>query len=406
MMLKQKIFNYWLIVLICILLGGCDLLSGGTSIVLSSNKLGLTILGPSSKLTVTITSANSNDQSVTWESSNSSIATVDNFGVVSPVALGEATITAITNLSKKSADCYVTVSPPGVNWTKSSLPRNTSFASVAYGEGVFIAVADGILNTTSNCFEQNNVALYSPDGINWSEKILPEITGWSSITYGNGKFVAVGIGSSAYSEDGITWYASTLPKVVNWRAITYGAGIFVAISTDTNAAYSTDGRTWTISTLPDSGGYSITYGAGVFVAIIIDSNNGSTIAAYSADGKIWTRSILPAGIRWRSLSYGNGVFVAVGIGISNSNGANNISAYSRDGKTWSSKNLPASANWISVASDSTGFVAAALGDIAAYSADGETWTATTLPAHINWNCVSFGGGKYVVLGENTIAHSP
>jgi len=59
-----------------------------------------------------------------------------------------------------------------------------SWHSVTYGNGKFVAVAyNGTITTR---------AMYSTDGINWSLGATPNVNiGWYSVTYGNGKFVAV-----------------------------------------------------------------------------------------------------------------------------------------------------------------------------------------------------------------------
>ena len=85
---------------------------------------------------------------------------------------------------------------------------------------------------------------------------MPDIGDWRSVTYGNGKFVAVAGYSTqaAYSEDGINWTQSTMPSSSYWNSVTYGSGKFVAVAyipdkegyseDDNKAAYSEDGITW------------------------------------------------------------------------------------------------------------------------------------------------------------------
>ena len=69
--------------------------------------------------------------------------------------------------------------------------------------------------------------------------------------------------------------------------------------------------TWTASTLPSSSNWiSVTYGNGMFVAVAY----GSTAAAYSTNGSTWTASTLPSSSTWYSVTYGNGMFVAVAYG--------------------------------------------------------------------------------------------
>ena len=71
-------------------------------------------LGGSTDLTATVLPANATDKSVSWTSSNTGVATVNNNGHVSAVAAGTATITVTTTDGNKTATCSVTVTagPP------------------------------------------------------------------------------------------------------------------------------------------------------------------------------------------------------------------------------------------------------------------------------------------------------
>ena len=62
------------------------------------------------QLTATVTPETTTDKSVTWRSDKPAIATVNNSGVVTGVAVGEATITA-TNSAGQTADIKITVIP-------------------------------------------------------------------------------------------------------------------------------------------------------------------------------------------------------------------------------------------------------------------------------------------------------
>ncbi len=81
------------------------------------------ILGDTRTLTATVTPSNATDKSVTWSSSNTSVATVSSSGVVTAKGSGNATITATTNDGGKTVTCAVTVTVPvtGVSLNKSSL---------------------------------------------------------------------------------------------------------------------------------------------------------------------------------------------------------------------------------------------------------------------------------------------
>ncbi len=66
------------------------------------------IMGNTLKLNTVIFPTNATNQTIIWESSNNNIATVSN-GVVTPVANGEATITARTQDGNKTDTCKITV---------------------------------------------------------------------------------------------------------------------------------------------------------------------------------------------------------------------------------------------------------------------------------------------------------
>jgi hypothetical protein len=52
---------------------------------------------------------------------------------------------------------------------------------------------------------------------------LPSSASWRSVTYGNGKFVAVAYKTAAaYSADGINWTEATIPSSADWRSVCFG----------------------------------------------------------------------------------------------------------------------------------------------------------------------------------------
>ena len=80
-----------------------------TSVSLNKSSLNLTE-GETATLTATVKPDNATDKSVTWSSSDTSVATVDENGNVTAVIEGFATITATAG--EKSASCPVTVTAP------------------------------------------------------------------------------------------------------------------------------------------------------------------------------------------------------------------------------------------------------------------------------------------------------
>ena len=129
--------------------------------------------------------------------------------------------------------------------------------------------------------------MYSTNGINWTTATAAEANGWFSVTYGNGKFVAVafsGTNRVMYSSNGINWTAAAAAENNTWTSVTYGNGKFVAVSEDgTNRVmYSTDCINWTSAIAAEANAWlSVTYGNDKFVAV---SGGGTNRVMYDADG--------------------------------------------------------------------------------------------------------------------------
>ena len=266
--------------------------------------------------------------------------------------------------------------------------------SVTYGNDMFVGVCS------------SDKALYSTDGITWNTTSMPSNKTWKSVAYGNGVFVAVPFGhyKAAYSTDGISWSEmKILSGSQNWNSVTYGNGKFVAVASYYNTdysvtAYSTDGINWIQSNAsPPCLWGSVTYGGGKFVAVPYSRNGSSsnTTAIYSTDGITWNTTSMPSSAEWGSIAYGNGMFVASG--YIRTNGYGKI-AYSTDGITWNSvTTVNELIHFRHVAYGNNMFVAIA-SDTIAYSTDGITWNTSAMPSD-GWNYITYGGGKFVASGS-------
>jgi hypothetical protein len=173
----------------------------------------------------------------------------------------------------------------------------------------------------------------------------------------------------------------------------------VGPQTSRTQAYSIDnGLTWTLSknqlsTLSGFYWKSVSYGNGVFVIV------GEDTQAYSTDnGLTWKYADVQIPGFWWSVTYGNGIFVMV---------CGGNQAYSTDnGLTWNAVASPLHENWDGVAFGNGVFVMIYRSDTAnggqAYSTDnGLTWNyAVTQQNGGGWTGISFGNGVFVAVGVN------
>jgi hypothetical protein len=190
------------------------------------------------------------------------------------------------------------------SWTARSAAEQNFWSSVTYGNGTFVAVSEG----------GTNRVMTSPDGITWTARSAAEQNTWQSITYGDNLFVAVSSGGTnrvMTSPDGITWTARSAAEQNTWQSITYGDNLFVAVSSFgiNQVMTSPDGITWTARSAAEPNLWtSVTYGDNLFVAV---SGTGTNRVMTSPDGITWTaRSAAQQNI-WTSVTYGDNLFVAV-----------------------------------------------------------------------------------------------
>lgn len=179
---------------------------------------------------------------------------------------------------------------------------------ITYGKGKFVFANKGSYPSNS----------YSSD-LSSTVTAYGGVYDTYSAIFANDIFVGVGNGLE-YSLDGESWSIGTLGDTVNYGSkgltdITYGDGKFVAVGdVDCNSCYSTDGKTWTAGNAIDddiilSG---VTCGNGIFVAVGYDSespNNGHIY--YSTDGVSWVDSGIAFDSALYKIAYGEGRFVTV-----------------------------------------------------------------------------------------------
>ncbi len=244
----------------------------------------------------------------------------------------------------------------GITWTSQTSAANNTWTSVTYGNGLFVAVASAGPGS-------GNRVMTSPNGIAWTIRTSAVDNFWSSVTYGNGLFVAVAWSGTnnrvMTSPDGITWTHRASAADNGWRSVTYGNGLFVAVaSTGPGSALrvmtSPNGITWTSRRAPVNNAWlSVTYGNGLFVAVSLDGTLYRVMT--SPDGITWTHRTAAVNNDWLSVTYGNGLFVAVA-----TSGSDNRVMTSPDGITWTSRTSAANNTWTSVTYGDGLFVAVSL----------------------------------------------
>jgi photosystem II stability/assembly factor-like uncharacterized protein len=192
----------------------------------------------------------------------------------------------------------IVTSTNGTAWTKQdSIPDNPNLQAIIYSSGRFMAAGD------------KGKVLTGGDGKHWAyAEGTPDINDLYAIAYGTDNSIVVAAGEDGivfYGEDGINSWTrqDSITDNPDLHAITWGNGKFVAVGDGGIVVTSENGETWTRQNLiaghPDL--HAICYGNGKFVAVGDDGNY-----AYSVDGINWTKPGPIAGHpNLRGIAYGD-----------------------------------------------------------------------------------------------------
>jgi hypothetical protein len=226
------------------------------------------------------------------------------------------------------------------------------------------------------------------------------------VTYGNGRFMAVGQysgdpGCAAISDDGVNWalYAPGASYFRDAYDVTFGNNTFVAVGwsfSTPNIYASSSGTMWSQISTAVANVLRVTYGGGRFVAVSDGqllsggSFGGTTVSnIYSSpDGYTWTAQ--NSGVPTNNISvpndvaYGNNIFAAV---------AGKYVHLSANGSYWIRRTNTISGNRISFCNDR--FIISAGAGSNLVSSDGLNWSLLTNNTGWAFGRVVYGDGNYV-----------
>jgi len=274
----------------------------------------------------------------------------------------------------------ILTSSDGLIWSGQELPTSPIVFKVTYGAGLFVAVSEKGILTSSN-------------GAVWV--IRDCNSGLRDVTYGGGQFVAVGLaGSVMTSADGVTWVSQGSASTMLLSGVAYGGGKYVAAGFSTMAApgvilASANGIDWQIVNNPPFAVWDVTYGGGRFVVV------GQQRTIVSADVVNWT--IAPVGDYLGGINYAEGLFWIAAFGQV---------WVSADGLSWSARSLGSTLPseqgltlYAIVFGDGRHVVAGA-GGWMAVSTNGTAWSSLSSMPPMDLQDVAYGQGKFVITGRD------
>ena len=277
----------------------------------------------------------------------------------------------------------IATSTDGLTWRPHLIQTfKERLIGVAHGNGLYAAISSTGLWT-------------SPDGVTWTSAFVvtnltgPTATPLTAITFGGGRFVALGEGFSIASSDGVFWATHATGTNATMNAVTFGQGRFVAVGSYGTVLTSTDGASW----IPARGGtnevplYGVSYGNGRFVAVGFEVS--TSVILGSTNGLSWSPANNPTSLPIDAVTFGQNAFLAVG--------APGVVLSSSDGVIWTNQGTP-SYELGGLAYGRNTFVATASNQVLT-SPDGVTWSSHSVAVPPRLGDVTFTGDRFFSLSS-------
>lgn len=213
-------------------------------------------------------------------------------------------------------------------WTASAMPRRALLTSLTYGNGIFLAGGT------------NGAIFSSTDGINWTfggSALLNNSSQVRGLAYNGGRFVAASsLVNIYYADTSLTpWHQATFSSspssfLESWRGVTpNSAGGFIAVGVLGDIRISSDGANWT-----NPSGHGLSTSQPDLFAITSDGASGfvavgakGTVLVSTDGGVSWTTSSASPAVTLNAVTFTSPGFLATGV-------QGTISS-SPDGVTWS-----------------------------------------------------------------------
>ncbi len=221
-----------------------------TGVQLGSSSLSLEV-GGSANLMATVLPSNATDKSISWSSSNTGVATVDNNGKVTAVAAGSAVITVTTTDGGKTATCTVTVTNPAIPVQSVSLDKTSLSLNVGENSTLLATILPANADNKAVTWSSSNTAIATVDA---SGKVTAVAAGSAVITVtttDGGKTAtctvtvtnpAVPVQSVSLNKtelslnvgESVTLTATVLPENADNKAVTWSSSDAAVATVDSN----------------------------------------------------------------------------------------------------------------------------------------------------------------------------
>ncbi|MCB1049141.1 MAG: hypothetical protein H6510_08875 [Acidobacteria bacterium] len=261
---------------------------------------------------------------------------------------------------------------------------NTGFNNVFTGQDVVhhngvtaIAMSSGRILSTNN-------------GTTWNISAMSLFWAFTSITYGNGLWIAQNYQQNATSTNGLDWMLGPVNNFNTMQDLIWTGTQFVSVGPSGQYASSPNGTTWTKnSVFPYPRFEAITLHQGEMIAV----GRGAQVY-HSLDASQWDALTQGVYQDWAGTVWHNGNFYVVGF--------QNTILSSPDGETWTQQYQQVNKGLFAIASNGVRMVAVGTAGGIVTSTDGVQWDTPVSNTSGFLTAVTFAQGLWVVVGQQGV----
>jgi len=279
------------------------------------------------------------------------------------------------------------------------LPQGNDLRSVASGEGVIVAVGS------------SGTILVSSDGAEWEVRAATTEYGLTDVTYGGGRFVAVGgktgfegspgLGVYLSSEDGWHWEERHRTSYFTPDAVTWNGARFIAVGRAGRVLISEDGATWSDHELPalEWDLTDLVWDGSRYLAVGLENWFVGGVARFSSeDGLSWEQAAMDTDCVASAVTWADGRYVAVG-GIWPWQAC---VLTSENGQDWDEVVFEEPGLLQDVVFANDQFLAVGLGGFVATSPDGYAWTVHEPTSDDGLRGLTWTDERWFAVGEDGV----
>ncbi len=279
-------------------------------------------------------------------------------------------------------------SPDGINWICQQIDLNAKFNDIAYGNKRFVVVGD------------NGEIRYSSDGRSWTKAGSPVKTRLRTVIWDGKQFICAGLTNLLTSNDGVTWNSVKTEVTENINDILWDGKQYVAVGSKGFIGVSQDLQNWKRAECPQGAYLNVAYGNGVYVAGGLGLSGNNRGLVYSKDALHWSIVENNGAKDYSCVSWGNGVFVAVG-----TNEKFPYVTFSENGEIWSKISFGYDTDFYDIVKSKEMMISVGTNGALYRSKDGNSWTKVELPVSNTIYTIAAGNGRYVAYAKGSMLTS-